>query len=191
MILHCLPLSFYHRGLLKAIQEVWPPRPAANGAPANGTSCQQQPPSTSPLEKLRKAAAGAGVAAAGTDVTVNVKAVVFDWAGTTIDYGSRAPLLAFLEVFRWVAGVGWEFVGGVFRVGFFAAVLVVFFGWSFFVAVLQQRWQVLMWRSASGRLCLTGRAPPLTTAAAPRRFSGEGCWLEVLVVGAHMGVTGG
>jgi phosphonoacetaldehyde hydrolase len=28
-----------------------------------------------------------------------LKAVVFDWAGTTIDYGSRAPMGAFVEVF--------------------------------------------------------------------------------------------
>lgn len=30
----------------------------------------------------------------------NVKAVVFDWAGTTIDFGSRAPMGAFVEVFK-------------------------------------------------------------------------------------------
>ena len=29
-----------------------------------------------------------------------LKAVVFDWAGTTIDFGSRAPMGAFVEVFR-------------------------------------------------------------------------------------------
>ena len=29
-----------------------------------------------------------------------VRAVVFDWAGTTVDYGSRAPVAAFAEVFR-------------------------------------------------------------------------------------------
>jgi phosphonoacetaldehyde hydrolase len=29
-----------------------------------------------------------------------VKAVVFDWAGTTIDFGSRAPMGVFIEVFR-------------------------------------------------------------------------------------------
>lgn len=29
----------------------------------------------------------------------NLKAVVFDWAGTTIDFGSRAPMGAFVEVF--------------------------------------------------------------------------------------------
>jgi phosphonoacetaldehyde hydrolase len=28
-----------------------------------------------------------------------LKAVVFDWAGTTVDYGSRAPMGAFVEVF--------------------------------------------------------------------------------------------
>src|SRR5262245_35784561 len=28
------------------------------------------------------------------------KAVVFDWAGTTVDYGSRAPVQVFLEIFR-------------------------------------------------------------------------------------------
>ena len=30
----------------------------------------------------------------------NVKAVVFDWAGTTIDFGSRAPMGAFVAVFK-------------------------------------------------------------------------------------------
>ncbi len=29
-----------------------------------------------------------------------VRAVVFDWAGTTVDYGSRAPVTAFVEVFQ-------------------------------------------------------------------------------------------
>ena len=29
-----------------------------------------------------------------------LKAAVFDWAGTTIDFGSRAPMGAFIEVFR-------------------------------------------------------------------------------------------
>lgn len=29
-----------------------------------------------------------------------VRAVVFDWAGTTVDYGSRAPVAALAEVFR-------------------------------------------------------------------------------------------
>jgi phosphonoacetaldehyde hydrolase len=29
-----------------------------------------------------------------------VKAVIFDWAGTTIDYGCRAPLAVFLELFN-------------------------------------------------------------------------------------------
>ena len=29
-----------------------------------------------------------------------LKAVVFDWAGTIVDYGSRAPMGAFVEVFR-------------------------------------------------------------------------------------------
>ncbi|MCC7667749.1 2-aminoethylphosphonate--pyruvate transaminase [Liquorilactobacillus satsumensis] len=32
---------------------------------------------------------------------MTVKAVVFDWAGTTIDYGSRAPILAYQEVFSY------------------------------------------------------------------------------------------
>src|SRR5262245_24186888 len=30
----------------------------------------------------------------------HVKAVIFDWAGTIIDYGSQAPVLAVLETFR-------------------------------------------------------------------------------------------
>ncbi|HUE69363.1 MAG TPA: phosphonoacetaldehyde hydrolase [Pirellulaceae bacterium] len=29
-----------------------------------------------------------------------LRAVIFDWAGTTIDYGSRAPAAVFLEIFR-------------------------------------------------------------------------------------------
>ncbi len=29
-----------------------------------------------------------------------VRAVIFDWAGTTVDYGSRAPVAAFTETFR-------------------------------------------------------------------------------------------
>ena len=29
-----------------------------------------------------------------------IRAVVFDWAGTTVDYGSRAPVEAFVEAFR-------------------------------------------------------------------------------------------
>ena len=31
---------------------------------------------------------------------MQLRAVVFDWAGTTIDYGSRAPMGAFVEVFK-------------------------------------------------------------------------------------------
>lgn len=30
----------------------------------------------------------------------NIEAVIFDWAGTTVDYGCFAPVQAFLEVFR-------------------------------------------------------------------------------------------
>ena len=29
-----------------------------------------------------------------------VRAVAFDWAGTMVDFGSRAPVTAFLEIFR-------------------------------------------------------------------------------------------
>ncbi len=29
-----------------------------------------------------------------------VDAVIFDWAGTTVDYGSFAPVRAFMEVLR-------------------------------------------------------------------------------------------
>ncbi len=32
--------------------------------------------------------------------TGSIKAVIFDWAGTIVDYGSIAPVLAFQEVFR-------------------------------------------------------------------------------------------
>ena len=30
----------------------------------------------------------------------SVKAVIFDWAGTTVDYGSRAPMGAFVKLFE-------------------------------------------------------------------------------------------
>ena len=29
-----------------------------------------------------------------------IKAVVFDWAGTTVDYGCFAPLNVFIEIFK-------------------------------------------------------------------------------------------
>jgi phosphonoacetaldehyde hydrolase len=29
-----------------------------------------------------------------------VQAVIFDWAGTTVDYGCFAPVQAFVEIFR-------------------------------------------------------------------------------------------
>ena len=29
-----------------------------------------------------------------------IKAVLLDWAGTTVDYGSRAPTQVFVEIFR-------------------------------------------------------------------------------------------
>jgi phosphonoacetaldehyde hydrolase len=31
---------------------------------------------------------------------LHLKAAIFDWAGTTVDYGSRAPALVFREIFR-------------------------------------------------------------------------------------------
>lgn len=34
------------------------------------------------------------------DVPTAIRAVLFDWAGTTVDYGSRAPTLVFVETFR-------------------------------------------------------------------------------------------
>lgn len=30
----------------------------------------------------------------------NIKAVIFDWAGTIVDYGSMAPVMAFVELFK-------------------------------------------------------------------------------------------
>ncbi|MGV2339672.1 MAG UNVERIFIED_CONTAM: hypothetical protein LVR18_38635 [Planctomycetaceae bacterium] len=30
----------------------------------------------------------------------HIQAVVFDWAGTTVDHGSRAPAAVFQEIFR-------------------------------------------------------------------------------------------
>ncbi|MGL4876645.1 MAG: phosphonoacetaldehyde hydrolase, partial [Paraclostridium dentum] len=30
----------------------------------------------------------------------NIEAVIFDWAGTTVDYGCFAPVRAFIEVFE-------------------------------------------------------------------------------------------
>lgn len=35
----------------------------------------------------------------GQDIR-NIKGVIFDWAGTTVDYGCMAPVLVFVEVFR-------------------------------------------------------------------------------------------
>jgi phosphonoacetaldehyde hydrolase len=35
-----------------------------------------------------------------TSRCVHLKGIVFDWAGTTVDHGSRAPAIVFLEVFR-------------------------------------------------------------------------------------------
>ena len=33
-------------------------------------------------------------------MTTSIKAVILDWAGTTVDFGSRAPTQVFLEIFR-------------------------------------------------------------------------------------------
>ena len=30
----------------------------------------------------------------------NIQAVIFDWAGTTVDFGSTSPVSAFMEAFR-------------------------------------------------------------------------------------------
>jgi phosphonoacetaldehyde hydrolase len=35
-----------------------------------------------------------------TKTATSLRAVIFDWAGTTVDYGSRAPAAVFLEIFR-------------------------------------------------------------------------------------------
>ena len=35
-----------------------------------------------------------------TDTTGRIRAVLFDWAGTTVDHGSRAPVEVVVEVFR-------------------------------------------------------------------------------------------
>ena len=35
-----------------------------------------------------------------TTVRNQLKAVIFDWAGVTVDYGSRAPTEVFIEIFR-------------------------------------------------------------------------------------------
>lgn len=32
--------------------------------------------------------------------TPKLQAVIFDWAGTTVDFGSRAPILAFMQLFK-------------------------------------------------------------------------------------------
>ena len=34
---------------------------------------------------------------------MSIKLIVFDWAGTLVDFGSRAPLIAFLETFEQAA----------------------------------------------------------------------------------------
>ena len=31
---------------------------------------------------------------------MQIQAVLFDWAGTTVDYGSRAPVKVFVEIFH-------------------------------------------------------------------------------------------
>src|SRR6188768_850916 len=35
-----------------------------------------------------------------TRIGNQLKAVIFDWAGVTVDYGSRAPTEVFIEIFR-------------------------------------------------------------------------------------------
>ncbi|WDZ52879.1 phosphonoacetaldehyde hydrolase [Acinetobacter vivianii] len=35
-----------------------------------------------------------------TNTNIQLQAVVFDWAGTTVDFGSRAPILAFMALFK-------------------------------------------------------------------------------------------
>ncbi len=35
-----------------------------------------------------------------SDIFEHLQAVVFDWAGTTVDFGSRAPVVVFQEIFR-------------------------------------------------------------------------------------------
>ena len=35
-----------------------------------------------------------------TTNNTQIQAVVFDWAGTTVDFGSRAPILAFMALFK-------------------------------------------------------------------------------------------
>ena len=35
-----------------------------------------------------------------SDFSSKIKAVIFDWAGTTIDFGSIAPVAAFVDLFK-------------------------------------------------------------------------------------------
>ena len=35
-----------------------------------------------------------------TDFNRRIQAVIFDWAGTTVDYGSLAPTRVFVEIFK-------------------------------------------------------------------------------------------
>jgi phosphonoacetaldehyde hydrolase len=35
-----------------------------------------------------------------TNINSQLQAVIFDWAGTTVDFGSRAPILAFMALFK-------------------------------------------------------------------------------------------
>jgi hypothetical protein len=94
--------------LLDAIAQIWPPKENDSDSAATSAAGLQTrlngaaaaPPA------VRDAAAATGVSLASGYTAVsssssNVKAVVFDWAGTTVDFGSRAPLMAFLEMFRW------------------------------------------------------------------------------------------
>jgi hypothetical protein len=56
---------------------------------------------TGSMEALRSPASNPDNSAAMTapQRTRRLQAVIFDWAGTTLDFGSLAPVAAFVEVF--------------------------------------------------------------------------------------------
>lgn len=55
-------------------------------------------PTARTLFELHQFAMSSGTSATGRSLPV--KAVIFDWAGTTVDYGSLAPVRAVMEAFR-------------------------------------------------------------------------------------------
>jgi len=53
-----------------------------------------------------------------------IKAVIFDWAGTTVDFGSRAPMGAFVNLFKEYGiemhGVRWGSISGTILMNYYS-----------------------------------------------------------------------